>query len=475
MGAFLAALCVLVKSSMLVIGTFTSLISVDFASFVNLVCLSSMNETAIQTNRLEVRFGSLVNITETSLLQLAARFYWQRTGIFDPFGRLIDSLNGSYNIVHIVEFRAGEKYVIRIPATGWGDRFTQSARRAFVAQIRTMQYIKKNTTLPIPEIYGYNDGFRNEIGAPFMVMGYVHGVPVNKRWFDESGPGILEERRLRILDSLAETMSQLQNLKFDRIGTLVFDQGGLTIGPCYRWYDGTFGQADYGKVLRVEESGPFSSSQEYLQHCLASREGGEISKDPIVNAGSRALLEMIISCLPPSTNGKSDNESFVLGLQDFNWQNIMTDETGRVTGIVDWDNVQTMPRHFGYACFPFWLAVDWNPVLYHFRLRRSFKENTPEALRYYRQVYYNMMAKYLHNVSDLRLVRKSHIFGSLLTAATNPTTREHIVRKILEEAMGADEQAEDVRKLIRMASGGLSATEEDSILQGFRTLLFVPN
>lgn len=58
--------------------------------------------------------------------------------------------------------------VIRVPATGWGNGMTDTAARAIRSQVITLRLIKCQTTIPVPEIYGFDTTCDNEIGAPYI-------------------------------------------------------------------------------------------------------------------------------------------------------------------------------------------------------------------------------------------------------------------------------------------------------------------
>ncbi|KJF60515.1 uncharacterized protein CIMG_11685 [Coccidioides immitis RS] len=219
-----------------------------------------------------------------------------------------------------------------------------------------------------------------------MVMSFVHGCPADLTWFEPSGLDTLEEWRVKILESLAGAMSQLQELEFNH-GAL------LSLGLWDLWNKGLW------RVLKVEEFGSFTSSQAYLQYCLASRPDGEIYRNPSINAGAQKILDMAISCLPHFTTDESADATFVVGLPDFNWQNIMTDDAGNVTSIVDWDNVQTKTGRLWYSTIPRWIATDWNPALYRLSTY-PLLEHSLERLGHYQEFYRRKMEEVLQTVDS---------------------------------------------------------------------------
>ncbi|KAL9132056.1 MAG: hypothetical protein Q9217_000184 [Psora testacea] len=425
---------------------------------------------------LQERFGPLLSISSKSLLTLASN---TRDRIWPPGKkgpqncRLVSRLFGSYNLVHVVEFADGIKYVIRVPATGWGNRFTETARSSFESQALTMRFIRKETTIPLPNIYAIDSTSSNEIGAPYIVMSFIAGFTVSSKWFDKTGPTPLEERRQRTLDTVAEAISQLRRFQFDKIGSLQFNGGtskdSITIGPCYKWDEGTIGDEDYGQKLSVEQSGPFTTSKSYLRHYLNKHKN--VGHCYPLTIGSQKLVYSMIRHLPSSTNNPSARqglETFVLSLPDYDSQNIMIDERGNLTGIIDWDNVQAVPRFLGYSSFPGWITRDWDPIMYNYP--GNERENSPEELEQYRERYSSKMKQLLHEDGDSCFTTKSHVYEAVAIAATNDDCRLEIVRKLVKcvfEERDALDLIEDV------GQGELGFKDQCKLETGFRALFSI--
>ena len=428
-----------------------------------------------EQQELEERFGPLLSISDQSLANLALDI--RKANSTDHFttAKCISRLNGSYNLVHIIEFDDGYRLVVRIPATGWADRFTESAKRSLISQAVTMRLVNEETAIPVPEVYACDPSTSNLIGAPYIAISFVSGRSVSSTWFDDTGPVPLEERRLNTLDTLARAMSQLQKFQFPMIGSLESEDGipesRTKIGPCYRWDEGIFGDENYGMNLQVDEFGPFQTSKSYLRH--HARHYSNPTKKSQLATGSRALLDLIISALPSSTERASSNrETFVLSLPDFDSQNVMVDDQGNLTGLIDWDNVQTVPGFLGYASFPGWITRDWDPIIYSYPINKD-RENSPEELKRYRQRYNSKMQELLHGNGDARFAHKSHIFEAVTIAAYDDVRRLEIVRKIVGRVSRVDD--DDALEIIEDAgSGRLALKEKDKLQKGFQALLSVP-
>jgi aminoglycoside phosphotransferase (APT) family kinase protein len=161
-----------------------------------------------EDQRLLGRFGPLLSISSSSLIQLAAEARHKISGRRPSTkDRHLYRLNSGYNLIHVIGFEDGIKYVIRVPAVGWGVRWTENASNAFRSQALTMRAIKDKTLMPIPEVYDFDTTQRNLIGAPYMMMSFIPGGTVLSKWFEKDGSTTLEERRRKILASVAKAMS----------------------------------------------------------------------------------------------------------------------------------------------------------------------------------------------------------------------------------------------------------------------------
>ena len=142
-------------------------------------------------------------------------------------------------------------------------------------------------------------------------------------------------------------------------------------------------------------------------------------------------MDYLITQLPVN-----DDEGFVLTAPDFDSQNVMVDDDGRLMGIVDWDLASTMLRCIGYCRYPAWITRDWDPVGYGWP--GSEEENSPEELKRYREYYDGSLGSHHRRMKGWEFTERSHMWGAICIAATDTRSRRDICIKFVGEAYGMD-------------------------------------
>ena len=186
------------------------------------------------------------------------------------------------------------------------------------------------------------------------------------------------------------------------------------------------------------EIGPFDSDdgeREYLMSLLDQQPpaAGKLGQ------GIHQLLRLFMEWMPQD----KARGSFVISHPDLDLQNVLVDESGTVTGLIDWDGVSTM-SHLAGCTYPKWLTHDWDPWNYAYRsgqvnLIRGRVVPSPRELKKYRELY----AKYLEQASTengtngfttqyVDTVRKSLLLKSLELAIKNPHGTDGIILKIFK-------------------------------------------
>lgn len=96
-------------------------------------------------------------------------------------------------------------------------------------------------------------------------------------------------------------------------------------------------------------------------------------------------------------------ETFVIKPPDVDWQNILVDDNGNITGLLDWDGVCTVPQFQGFASTPEFLQQDYLRT-WHWEGDGGCSDHD---LARYRKAHANFMAEAMGNKGDCIYTAKS--------------------------------------------------------------------
>ncbi|CAG8098334.1 unnamed protein product [Penicillium olsonii] len=351
---------------------------------------------------------------------------------------------GSFNLLYPVIFEDGLRWLLKVPATGTPDQFSDADAESLRSEALTMRLLRKETTIPLPEVFAFENSCENQLNCPFILISFIEGKKLSDVWFDKTSPkDVVHARRTRSLQDIAASMIQLDKYSFDKGGSLVFDKQD-------QLYDiGSMRFTDSAAMLKrlinndpddspiYIEAGPFSDPKAYYTCRLDNR--GE--QGTTFETGELHLLRMFFDSMEKPCDGR---KPFVLEHPDFDIQNFIVSEEGELLGIIDWDGVCSVPRTVGNERFPGWLTRDWDPTVYVWNedMEQGIKpdgivwEDSPDSLKLYRSVYASAMRTHQHNktgTTTATLTTNSLIYENLLIAAGEPLSMNEIVMKVFEE------------------------------------------
>ncbi|KIW02278.1 uncharacterized protein PV09_06428 [Verruconis gallopava] len=244
------------------------------------------------------RLGERLQIPHDKLKELAISHLGNQHG---NMCEIVNIHEGSHNQVHVVQFVDGAKYIVRVPARGIKGHWLDVDATALRSQACTMNYVRRKTGLPIPEVLLYSGTCDNMLGHPYMLTTFLEGRPVCRVWHEISESPDREAQRMAILKSIAYAMTKLSALSFDAGGCLYFEESDdcePKIGPLYVAHECT-GSFQH----RVELLPPYRDSYSHYQECLSRwwkehpcrKYGQQVS--PIVQ-GQHEVLQVLLDCLP---------------------------------------------------------------------------------------------------------------------------------------------------------------------------------
>lgn len=264
--------------------------------------------------------------------------------------------NGVYNLVYCLEFSDGKKWALKVPRRGYPGDWTEVCARVSMSEARIMQLLKRETTIPVPEVYALDVTFNNELACPFLLMEFLEGTSLDQFWdIQAPHPEKLNlQQRVQLLQDLASVVTQLEKFQFDQCGTPLLNEDAevVGVGPAI-FKDRRIDEGDHAPPLI--EAGPFNDGISFLTWNV-DRFVAQ-SKD-LSDGEDQALFHRFLSWMHDSV---SKPERFILAHRDLGPQNILISKNGRLCGIIDWDMAAALPRYLSNGrggSYPHWLTRD---------------------------------------------------------------------------------------------------------------------
>ncbi|KAI0444767.1 kinase-like protein [Xylaria telfairii] len=226
-------------------------------------------------------------------------------------------------------------------------------------EVATLNWVRHNTTAPVPKIIAFDDSNNNEVGFEWIMMELMSGSPAYQTW-----RAIPMERKVVLTRRIAEIQAELfhygkQDLAFRNIGTLHRIESAEAVAAVA---PGQMVSHEFFMDHRLRyhvPRGPFRSSYEWLESqlniiILEQLAAIEEAKDDDDREDAEEILastRRLLSLLPKifAQTNEAYTEPTVLWHDDLNLHNILVDEKGEITGIVDWECV---------SASPLWITID---------------------------------------------------------------------------------------------------------------------
>ena len=280
---------------------------------------------------------------------------------------------GAFNKVYVITF--AEKEVIA--------RVTLPADPKWktLSEVATLQWVRDNTSLPVPEVLSYQADRASPVGFEWIAMSKMPGGSLHDRWRDI--PLSAKEdiaRRLAVFcsDTFRAQLRGIGNLFFDRDTKEAYAAGSAVLRDRGAFRVDRIISSEFIWDYRIHAEvsrGPFNSTKDWLLARLSLAEAecrGHLSRlqsttpaDEEEKMENEAGLEDIENTMdivsrlrrhlddffPP--RGAEPERTMVLH-DDLSSQNILVDGHGNLTAVVDWECISAVPL---------WFACQIPPVL----------------------------------------------------------------------------------------------------------------
>ncbi|KAI9832358.1 MAG: hypothetical protein M1826_002044 [Phylliscum demangeonii] len=214
------------------------------------------------------------------------------------------------------------------------------------SEVATMEYIRSLTTIPIPKVVAHDSSNFNALGFEWILMEFMPGATLRERWKDL--PMTTKECLVR---QLARFQAQLFAEQHQEIGNVYRARCSTTQSPYYLGRIVTHGFFWGDHVHDTVPRGPFKDSHDWfsarlalkrlgLQRALESPDSDDDEREDASLGLSivQKLLKLLPTVFPPDKPGPT-----FLFHDDLSLQNVLVDEHGVLTAVLDWECVSVLP------------------------------------------------------------------------------------------------------------------------------------
>ncbi|KAJ5719080.1 hypothetical protein N7493_007535 [Penicillium malachiteum] len=251
------------------------------------------------------------------------------------------SMMGCANYHAWLCFENGERWIVRIPRTGFSDVPPDLVEYLVMSEYATLKFFE-STTIPSPKPFAYaivSDPV-NRVGVSFILMQALPGKPFYA--YEAS-----EVQKKHVLEQLAGILIDISKHPFSQAGSLKIEGNKVDIGPVAS-----------NRFVALKTYGPFDSSSEYLtsitEQYLDLIADGQLYTDYSLEAFLfYHFLRQNIQSLVPEDDTP---EQFFLKHVDDKGDHLLVDENFNITGIIDWQFARTVPASEAFG--PSYVTAD---------------------------------------------------------------------------------------------------------------------
>ncbi|KAJ5712880.1 uncharacterized protein N7483_010061 [Penicillium malachiteum] len=233
----------------------------------------------------------------------------------------VGSMMGCANYHAWLCFENGDRWIVRIPRTGFSDVPLDLVEYLVMSEYATLKFLE-STNIPVPKPFAHalasDPG--NRVGVSYILMQALPGKPF---YAHESS----DDQKKHVLEQLGDMLIEISKHPFSRAGSLKIEGNEVEIGPIAS-----------NRFVALNTYGPFDSSSEYL-----TREAFLFYHFP------RQNIQSLVS--EDDTSGQ-----FFLKHVDDKGDHLLVDENFNITGIIDWQFSRTVPASEAFG--PSYVTVD---------------------------------------------------------------------------------------------------------------------
>ncbi|KAI8716149.1 APH domain-containing protein [Fusarium sp. LHS14.1] len=233
-----------------------------------------------------------------------------------------------------------------------------------LSEVATIRWVHAVTTVPLPQVITYNSSLDTALGFEWILMTRLDGISLSSAWthIDLSTKSALVRQFASFEASLFRNqLSGIGNIYPPVLSTLTPTTGRIVSMPFF-WGDRINLDIDRGPFrhsrdwiaarLQLAESDCLAVLRKYPADAEIDSDAEDDKEDATRTAGIIKKLQQLIDIV--FAEATMAEETTVLSHTDLSRSNILVDDAGKLTDVVDWECVSALPlwKACSYPSFP---------------------------------------------------------------------------------------------------------------------------
>lgn len=163
---------------------------------------------------------------EENFVSLPQNVTPETTGSLSPnedfhIKQLISIHEGKHHRVYKVETNTGSNFVLRVPYPLDSE---YAIEKRIQSEVATMDFVDIKLGIRVPKVFAYGADKANPIGSPFILMEFVEGDTLMKKWAPMTPRTDAKHKDIigLVIDPISELQAKLAEVEFNEFGSLYF-------------------------------------------------------------------------------------------------------------------------------------------------------------------------------------------------------------------------------------------------------------
>lgn len=270
----------------------------------------------------------LSHVNTHELVRLATNLHNGVQCEFQPGKHIGDgAVMGCANYHGWLVFDNGEKWIVRIPRTGFSDVPPELVEYLVASEYATLRFLEP-TRVPAPKVFAYGlaSDPSNRVGVSYIMMQALPGRPF---YAHEASP----DQKKCVIEQLADILVEISKNPLPLVGSLVMKNDEVDVSAVAS-----------NRFVALNTYGPFKSTLDYVISIIDQYL--DLIADEQLHHEHPLEAFLFYHFLRQNTDTLVASDTpgqFFLKHVDDKGDHLLVDEEFNVTGIIDWQFARTVP------------------------------------------------------------------------------------------------------------------------------------